>query len=117
MDRHVHEVPFFAVKENKLWPYRTWPAIIRAAETLLSNPWWTRIWVLQETVLARQATVIYCNITISWTVIMDAVTLSDRHELYCCGTLLKSLTLHDTNIVSHLLSVMFSGTGMLTRTR
>jgi hypothetical protein len=113
MDRHLYEIPFFDVEEDILYTKQNWSAVIRAAETLLSNPWWTRIWVVQETVLARHATVVYRNITIPWTVITDAVRISDRHDLYCCQKLFSSLPYNDKEITAQLGSAMFNGAGLL----
>ena len=113
MDIHLSEVPFFDVKERKLIPKHKWPAVVRAGNTLLSNPWWTRIWVVQETVLAREATVVYCNITVPWKVVTDAVELSDRHDKYCCEELKSSLPYSDVEIIDQLLSNMHSGAGMM----
>jgi hypothetical protein len=117
MDIHLSEVPFFDVKERKLIPKQKWPAVVRAGKTLLSNPWWTRIWVVQETVLAREATVVYCNITVPWKVVTDAVELSDRHDKYCCEELKLSLPYNDVEIIDQLLSAMHSGAGMMKEMR
>ncbi|KAG9189006.1 hypothetical protein G6011_05874 [Alternaria panax] len=80
MDKYVYEIPFFDVEEKKLHSKHTWPLVLRAARTALFNSWSSRIWVVQETVLACQATVVYCNIIITWTVITDEVSLSDRQS-------------------------------------
>jgi hypothetical protein len=86
MDKHVHEIPFFDVQGDELQAGQTWLAIIQAMQTLSSHPWWTRIWVVQETILARKATVLYCNVTVPWTLVAEATRAAARH-IHCCGDL------------------------------
>ncbi|KAJ0122367.1 hypothetical protein J7T55_002880 [Diaporthe amygdali] len=42
------------------------PPIIRGLLALLDEPWWTRIWVVQETVVSARAIVHYNNISMPW---------------------------------------------------
>lgn len=86
MDKHVHEIPFFDVQGGKLQTGKTWLAIIQAMHTLSSHPWWTRIWVVQETILTRKATVLYGNITVPWTLVAESTRAAARH-IHCCGDL------------------------------
>ncbi|EUC49159.1 hypothetical protein COCMIDRAFT_85426 [Bipolaris oryzae ATCC 44560] len=86
MDKHVHEIPFFDVQGGKLQAGKTWLAIIQAMHTLSSHPWWTRIWVVQETILARKATVLYGIITVPWTLVAESTRAAARH-IHCCGDL------------------------------
>ncbi|KAJ5062687.1 heterokaryon incompatibility protein-domain-containing protein, partial [Bipolaris maydis] len=86
MNKHVHEIPFFDVKGGKLQAGQSWLAIIQAMHTLSSHPWWTRIWVVQETILARKATVLYGKITVPWTLVGESTRAAARH-IHCCGDL------------------------------
>ncbi|KAH6865642.1 heterokaryon incompatibility protein-domain-containing protein [Alternaria rosae] len=91
MDKHVGEIPFFTVENGRLLRKESWSAVIRATKTWIGNPWWYRIWVVQETVLARRATVVYCNNTMPWNTLIEAVQSITRHSKGCCRSLSLSL--------------------------
>ncbi|KAF2195633.1 hypothetical protein K469DRAFT_699217 [Zopfia rhizophila CBS 207.26] len=58
---------------------RVWAGL----ERLMSRPWWSRIWVVQETVLARNATVQYGMLSAPWTMFANAAAHyeQERHKL------------------------------------
>jgi hypothetical protein len=93
-DKHVGEIPFFTVEDGKLRCKENWPEVIRAMKTWIANPWWYRIWVVQETVLARRATVVYSNFTFSWNLLIEAFRLIKRHAKGCCRSLTLWLPSH-----------------------
>ncbi|USP81699.1 hypothetical protein yc1106_08973 [Curvularia clavata] len=106
MDKHVHEIPFFDVHGDKLQAKKTWLSIIRAMHTLSSHPWWTRIWVVQESILARKAKVIYCNITAPWTLLAEATRSAARH-IHCCGDLQQAQGGRELRTIVELRKVMY----------
>ncbi|CAI6335426.1 unnamed protein product [Periconia digitata] len=57
--------------------------ILSGLQRLISSPWWRRIWVVQETVLARKATVQYGILSAPWTMLAKAATrwAQDQHSL------------------------------------
>jgi hypothetical protein len=93
--KHIDELPFFDVNEKRLQPRQTWPAVIRALDTLRSNPWWRRIWVVQETVLAREATVIYSHVTVPWNILARAARTSATQHNSCCSGFYQMLSVAD----------------------
>ncbi|CAI9637141.1 unnamed protein product [Alternaria burnsii] len=117
MDKHLYEIPFFTLRENRLRAKQAWAAVIRAAKTLQFNPWWTRIWVIQETVLARHANVVYCNITIPWTVITNSVDYSFAHHSQCCKVTRLSLPFRQRVIMISLEIAINNGVGFLKKIR
>ncbi|CAN9099956.1 unnamed protein product [Alternaria alternata] len=117
MDKHLHELPFFTLEGNRLRAKQTWAAVIQAAKTLRLNHWWTRIWVIQETVLARQANVVYCNITIPWTVITDSVDYSHVNHSQCCKVTQSSLPYRQKVIMDSLEIAINNGVGFLKKIR
>jgi hypothetical protein len=49
---------------------------------LIQNPWFERVWVVQEVVLARTVRVFYAGVEMDWdTVVTGLVQLVDKHEL------------------------------------
>ncbi|KAF1979486.1 hypothetical protein BU23DRAFT_522764 [Bimuria novae-zelandiae CBS 107.79] len=47
---------------------RVWAGL----EKIMIRPWWSRIWIIQETVLSRKATVHYGQISAPWTMFAEA---------------------------------------------
>jgi hypothetical protein len=58
---------------------RVWAGL----ERLMNRPWWSRIWVIQETVLAQKATVHFGMLSAPWTMFAGAAAHFDqeRHRL------------------------------------
>ncbi|KAB2111674.1 hypothetical protein AG0111_0g1732 [Alternaria gaisen] len=117
MDWHIYQIPFFTLDKDQLHTKQAWAAVVRAAKTLESNLWWTRIWVIQETVLARHVNVVYCNITIPWTVITNSVDYSNVHDNQCCNVLQSSLPYRHKVAMSLLEIAINNGVGYLKKTR
>ena len=56
--RHFHEMPFFYITpslEVELSP--KWHEILHIISLIISSPWWKRVWVVQEVVVAANSTV------------------------------------------------------------
>ncbi|KAI4865532.1 heterokaryon incompatibility protein-domain-containing protein [Hypoxylon rubiginosum] len=53
---------------------QTLPNIMKALRSiaLLENPWWHRVWTLQEAILPSKASMLWGPLTISWETILDA---------------------------------------------
>jgi len=113
MDKHLADTPFFTVDNDRLCPQEGWQAVIRAMNTFSANPWWSRIWAVQETVLARRATVIYHNFTFPWKSLIKAVHSSKEHDFACCRSLRSSLPLDDNVTTDELLYAVYSGAAPL----
>ncbi|EUC47155.1 hypothetical protein COCMIDRAFT_90856 [Bipolaris oryzae ATCC 44560] len=58
---------------------RVWAGLAR----LMSRPWWQRVWVIQETVLSRKATIRYGVLSAPWSMFAKAATnhIKQRHTL------------------------------------
>ncbi|CAE6995143.1 hypothetical protein P3342_000058 [Pyrenophora teres f. teres] len=117
MGKHLHEIPFFSVDKGKLNARRNWLSTLRAMHTLASNPWWTRMWVLQETVLARKATVAYHNMTAPWIMLADASSKSIVHDSLCCKDLLNTRHEREERILTNLQRLVYDDVELLRSTR
>ncbi|XXG93998.1 hypothetical protein Hte_000249 [Hypoxylon texense] len=53
---------------------QTFPTIMNAFEsiTMQENPWWNRVWTLQEAILPSKACVLWGPLSISWETLLDA---------------------------------------------
>lgn len=58
--------------------------IFRALENMDTSLWWTRTWVVQELVLAPQATVYYGRFIAPWDMYVTAARNYDAHLGGCC---------------------------------
>jgi hypothetical protein len=108
MGEHIDEIPFFEANDKKLQPRQTWPAVARALDTLSSNPWWTRIWVVQETVLAREATVVYSHVTAPWEILAQAAHTSVTNDTSCCAQFFETLSYADENTFNKVRNVVLA---------
>jgi hypothetical protein len=106
MGKHLNELTFFDVDGNKLHARTNWLATVRAMDTLGSNSWWTRIWVVQETVLARKATVVYRHITAPWGILTEAAENSVQHDNFCCVDFLNTRPIEEEIVIIKLRRVI-----------
>ncbi|KAF1963784.1 HET-domain-containing protein [Byssothecium circinans] len=58
--------------------------ILTGLERLTSRPWWSRIWVIQETVLSRKATVQFGMLSAPWSMFASAATFYAREQHSLC---------------------------------
>ena len=74
----LHRIGYFHDKEY-------WLAIMGALDRIMHARWWFRIWVVQETVLARGALVMRGPQTISWDKLSQAAKNFESHRSSCCA--------------------------------
>ncbi|ORY08964.1 heterokaryon incompatibility protein-domain-containing protein [Clohesyomyces aquaticus] len=70
---------------------RVWAGLAR----LMSRPWWRRIWVIQETVLSRKATVHFGMLSAPWSMFARAASNFARERHSLCLDLAGTLRGHD----------------------
>ncbi|KAF2027164.1 hypothetical protein EK21DRAFT_102715 [Setomelanomma holmii] len=83
---HLKDMSFFDADGDKLRPRDSWPA-------------WTRIWVVQETVLAAKATLMFSYITVPWDMLASAARISHTHDQFCCENSLNTLSLEEETTI------------------
>ena len=83
--RHLYQMPFFKVTgPETIEPCPTWAASLRVLSIILSRPWWTRVWIVQEVVLSTQATVHIGEYKIPLSLVFDAIAGQAKHAYSCC---------------------------------
>ena len=83
--RHLYQIPFFRVTGlETIEPCPTWAASLRVLSIILSRPWWTRVWIVQEVVLSTQATVHIGEYKVPLPTIFDAIASLRKHTDGCC---------------------------------
>ncbi|WAO96241.1 Hypothetical protein NCS54_01390900 [Fusarium falciforme] len=55
--------------------------IVKGLYAIMDQSWWRRIWVVQETVVARKATIYYSRFSAPWSMFSDAAIEYDRTHL------------------------------------
>lgn len=104
---HLAKMPFFKRDGVKLQAQTIWPGVVQALETLSSVPWWTRIWVFQEIVLARKATVLYSHVTAPWDMLAQSAKNSQMHDQFCCEEFLEKRSMAEELIITKFRRVMY----------
>lgn len=69
MQARGHEVPFYREVTNQL---QTFEKLFEALRMMLLSPWWNRIWVFQEAIVARKLTVRYGGVSCNWEMFVKA---------------------------------------------
>jgi hypothetical protein len=99
-NKHANEIGFLKTNGTELQVHRSWSGVVHAVNTLKKCPWWTRIWVLQEVVLARKATVIYNSVSAPWNMLIDAVNNAWLHDQFCCKNIMQQRPGPETNLLT-----------------
>lgn len=66
--------------------------VLDAFWSLMSQPWWSRIWVVQETLLPPEVIVVYGSIFAPWKKFATAAEVVAQHYSTCCSISLRSLS-------------------------
>ncbi|RYP25962.1 hypothetical protein DL768_011875 [Monosporascus sp. mg162] len=72
------------VPVDKIWHLRQpkySAPIVRGLDAVIRKAWWQRMWVVQETVVARKATVWYGNMSAPWQLFSSAVIEYDKSRM------------------------------------
>jgi hypothetical protein len=83
-DHHLWEVPFF--RDHF---YRS--SVLSELRNVMESQWWSRVWVVQETVLPATATLLYGQSQIPWTMFGNAAKNYERHRFSCCANALAEV--------------------------
>ena len=84
--RHFYQMPFFRVISlEAIEPCPVWFASMRSLAAILSRPWWTRVWTIQEAMFSVQATVRIGEYQAPLSLFLDLFRGISKHESGCCG--------------------------------
>jgi len=76
--------------------------VFEALAEMMERTWWTRQWVIQETVLAKVATIHYGRFTIPWDMLTLALkTFQIHRRKACCTAEYAKLRTSDLNTLHH----------------
>jgi hypothetical protein len=87
--KHVDQIRFCKRHGLELQVHKSWGGVVHAIDLLRKCPWWTRIWALQEVVLASKATIIYSHVSVPWDMLTDAVNKACMHDKFCCKNIME----------------------------
>ncbi|PSN64969.1 HET-domain-containing protein [Corynespora cassiicola Philippines] len=82
-DKHFHELPGMGKDDNGNLRVADETPFLKMYE-FLAVPWWSRLWCVQEILLAPDALVVYGSYSVPWDTLRVANMNSRRHYLSCC---------------------------------
>ncbi|KAM0425788.1 hypothetical protein ACHAPT_009038 [Fusarium lateritium] len=86
-DHHIFYLDF--EREANSLPrnsFQVWYKATECLRSLVTQPWWSRMWTVQEAILPADPTVQYGAIKLSWMVLNQAVDNLSRHfQRWCCN--------------------------------
>lgn len=74
---------------------------IHALNALMHLPWWNRIWVVQETILPRRATVYCGKMHAPWELFAKAANDFEQHQKICCRVALGHIGLENVEMLQN----------------
>lgn len=100
-NKHVDDLPI-GDKEDASAAKRAL-RLIEGLRRVMHNPWtpwWSRIWVVQEIVVATQVTVLYGRVSAPWTMLTQAASNYANHIQSCCSSKIKSIPRDITKVLA-----------------
>jgi hypothetical protein len=92
-DRHLSDMRCFELLDgHRLQVTEYFSTGLDMLSRLMQKPWWTRIWTVQEIVLARQASFLIGPDCITWDDLEKAALNVRKHRGNCCHGLFGTLT-------------------------
>ncbi|RDW63603.1 hypothetical protein BP6252_11148 [Coleophoma cylindrospora] len=90
-NKHLTDLPFFVQDEDiNRSPSQGWLKSLAALKDLLAAPYWTRAWIVQEIVLARNPTIYYGPHILDYRMLARAQMYFEHHlNQPCCGAALE----------------------------
>ena len=84
--RHFYQMPFFKVSSlGVVEPCPVWFLSMRTLAAILSRPWWTRVWTVQEAMLSTQAIVRIGDYQAPLSLFLGLYHSIKKHDSGCCS--------------------------------
>ncbi|KAI0131820.1 heterokaryon incompatibility protein-domain-containing protein [Xylariales sp. AK1849] len=89
-EKHLYDLSLYIVADNgidgqRCAMNRQWPVVLDCMRWLLTRPWWTRVWTLQEAVLPRVDPLVHIGAYATpLSRILDGGRSFVEHPLECC---------------------------------
>lgn len=89
---HAHEYLFFSRQSDNIefYPSLLWIYAAQHLKWILTNPYWTRIWILQEVALAKSPKVLYGDHWVPFRVFARMSVDFRKHYYGCCKHLIRA---------------------------
>ena len=83
---HFYQMPFYKVTSlESVEPCPVWFPLMRSLVAILSRPWWTRVWTVQEAMLSAQATVHIGDYQAPLSLFLGLYNSISKHNSSCCS--------------------------------
>jgi hypothetical protein len=89
---HLSDIPFLhsqSYREN----------VFKELQHIMDSPWWNRIWVIQELVLAPRATIFIGHLQAPWEMLAHAAKNCEFHQMDCCRSIAGILPRKEVDIL------------------
>lgn len=98
---HLTKIPLFD-QERRASVDAAWErGLCEALRMLTICAWWNRIWVVQEIVVSRNATVLFGSMVAPWNMFVAASVDYVRHASSCCAKVVTAVPPEYTKVISH----------------
>ncbi|KAL6253076.1 hypothetical protein RBB50_000796 [Rhinocladiella similis] len=98
VDKHLHELPYLRANEHTVTHCSEWPSILLAINAIVLNPWFERVWVIQEAVLSPKSLVHFGRFKFPFDMLLRAQSNSEKHKRNCCSTIFLRMPFMQQNI-------------------
>ncbi|PTB67231.1 HET-domain-containing protein [Trichoderma citrinoviride] len=90
IDDHLGTVPQWGATSNEQDTHYPWQTLIQSFEDFTTEPWWARVWTLQESVVGHAPIFIYRTAMAPWAMIYEAADSMGAHIADCCTSYLAN---------------------------
>jgi hypothetical protein len=80
---HLDAIPWVSASKDSHSATHPRSKILAELVSMGSMPWWRRLWVIQEFILARDMMIIYKSIALKWTLLHTAMANLSKHQSCC----------------------------------
>ncbi|TFB04978.1 hypothetical protein CCMA1212_002678 [Trichoderma ghanense] len=90
LDDHLGAVPEWGAASKGQETQFPWQTLIQTFESFTTEPWWTRVWTLQKSVVGHGPIFIYRTAVAPWAMIYEAADSMGAHIADCCTSYLAN---------------------------
>jgi hypothetical protein len=83
---HCYELPMlgFTGSGGDLDSNPGWVKLIEALKEFVENPWWQRMWILQESAVSNTVQFLWCGSSMEFSIMVEAAKSLERHKYRRC---------------------------------
>ncbi|KAH0494023.1 hypothetical protein TgHK011_000659 [Trichoderma gracile] len=90
LDDHLSAVSEWGATSKGQETQYPWQTLIQAFEDFTTEPWWSRVWTLQESVVGHAPIFVYRTAMAPWAMVYEAADSMEAHITDCCTSYLAN---------------------------